>query len=228
MARIRWTSFRFVPVAMVGMVTMLGLAGCGRSDPNDRPAEPEPSPVPTAPAPRPLGPAQPSMAASPNGERTTAGALTAAIAFVTNGQALLDMDPAAVERTVRAGAAAETADAQVREIREGIAAVHAALASGTGPIRYRQAALATRVMASSPDRARVAVWHVAVLSRAGIAPPQAAWAISVVDLVWEVGGWKLVSEQVTPGPTPMTDNSAVPVTAAEIDAALDGFSPAGT
>ena len=217
---------RFLPVMMIGMVTVVGVAGCGHTDPKGHPVQPAPGST-TVPVPRPLGPAQPSLTAPNDGARTPAGARTAAIAFVTNGQGLLDVDSAAVERTVRAGAATETADAQVRDISARIASVHTVLASGTGPIHYRQAALATRIDAFTPDRARVAVWHVGVLSRAEIAPPQAGWAISVIDLIWEADGWKLVSEQVTPGPTPIPDHSAAPATATEIDAALDGFSPAG-
>lgn len=226
MDRTRRTAVRLVSVAVAGMVTLVGVAGCGHPEANRAPVHPVQGPT-AVPAPSPLGPAQPSESAPAMEQRSPGGALTAAVAFVTNGQALLDMDTAAVERAVRAGAATETADAQVRDIRDRIAAVHAALDSGTGPIRYRQAALATRIDAFTPERARVAVWHVGVLSRAEIAPPQAGWAISVVDLVWEDGGWKRASERVTPGPTPIPDNSAAPVNAAEIDAALDGFSRAG-
>jgi hypothetical protein len=145
------------------------------------------------------------------------------VADVTNGQALLDMDPADAERTVRDHAAAGTADAQVDDLQQRLAAVRRALAGGTGPIRYRQAVLATRVEAFLPPRARVAVWHVGVLSRAGVAPPQAGWAVSVVDLVWERGDWKLEHETVTAGPTPILDASAPPATAEQLEAALDGF-----
>jgi hypothetical protein len=71
----------------------------------------------------------------------------------------------------------------------------------------------------------VAVWHVGVLSRTGVAPPQAGWAVSVVDLVWERGDWKLEHETVTAGPTPILDASAPPATAEQLEAALDGFMP---
>jgi hypothetical protein len=227
MARtVRKTVIHLLPVAMIGMVTVVGVAGCGHPDPNGH-LRPAPGST-TVPASQRLGPARPSLADPDDGTRTSEGARTAAISFVTNGQALLEMDSAAVELTVRAEAATGTADVQVRDVSARIASVHTVLASGTGPIHYRQAALATRIDAFSPERARVAVWHVGVLSRAGIAPPQAGWATSVVDLVWEASGWKLASERVTPGPTPIPDHSAAPVTAAEIDAALDGFRPAGS
>ena len=74
-----------------------------------------------------------------------------------------------------------------------------------------------------PPRARVSVWHVGILSQAGVAPPQAGWAVSVVDLVWERDDWKLEQESVTAGPAPILDASAAPVTSEQLEAALDGF-----
>jgi hypothetical protein len=153
------------------------------------------------------------------------GAITAAVSFVTNGQALLDLDSGAAERTVREHATSATADAQVEDLRHRLAAIHRALAGGTGPIRYWQAVLATRIQAFTPGRSQVAVWHVGVLARAGVAPPQAGWAVSVVDLVWERDDWKLEHEAVTAGPAPMLDASAEPATNAQLAAALDGFGP---
>ncbi|MCA1847106.1 MAG: hypothetical protein LC792_28725 [Actinobacteria bacterium] len=135
------------------------------------------------------------------------------------------MDPLQAERTVREQAASVTADAQVEDLRQRLAAIHRTLAGGTGPIRYWQAVLATRVQAFGPDRAQVAVWHVGVLSRAGVAPPQAGWAVSMVDLVWERNDWKLQHEAVNAGPTPMLDASAAPATNEQLAAALDGFDP---
>ena len=75
----------------------------------------------------------------------------------------------------------------------------------------------------TPASARVAVWHVGIVSKAGIAPPQAGWAISVVDLAWEAGDWKLEHEAISPGPAPILDSSAPPATAEELDSALAGF-----
>jgi hypothetical protein len=154
---------------------------------------------------------------------TREGAVAAAVAFVTGGQALLDMDPVEAEQTVREQATAATADDQIADLRRLWATIHLALEGGTGPVRYWQAALATRIDHFAPPRARVSIWHVGVLSRAGIAPPQAGWAVSVVDLVWERDDWKLEHEAVTAGPAPMLDASAVPVTSEQLDAALDGF-----
>jgi hypothetical protein len=214
-----------IAIGAAAIVSVAGLAGCGSgSDIGDR----EPPRKPTAPpAPGPVGPgpARPFVASPSGSAPNRDGAVAAAVSFVTNGQALLDLDPVEAERTLREHAASATAEAQVGDLRQRLAAIHRALAGGTGPIRYWQAVLATRVQAFSPERAQVAVWHVGVLARAGVAPPQAGWAVSVVDLVWERGDWKLEHEAVTAGPAPMLDASAEPTSNAQLAAALDGFDP---
>ena len=176
---------------------------------------------------RPPGPTR-RVAGVPAGfARTPDGAVAAAAAFVTTGQALLDMDPLAVEKAVRQMAAAATADAQVDDLLGRLAAVRDTLAPGTGPVAYRQAAVSWRLAGFTPDRARVAVWNVGVLSRDGVAPPQAGWAVSTFDLVWERGDWRVWGETVAPGPAPLPDDSAPPATSAELSAALAGFADFG-
>ena len=160
--------------------------------------------------------------------RTRDGAVTAAASFVTTGQALLNMDPVSAERAVRQMAAAGTADEQVRGAREQLAAVRSALASGNGPVVFRQASIAARVVAWNPDRAEVEIWNVGVLSRAGVAPPQAGWAISTFDLVWERGDWRIWSETIAPGPAPVSDASAAPADSQGFVGALDGFIDLGS
>lgn len=155
--------------------------------------------------------------------RSEQGAVAAAASFVTTGQALLDMDPLAAEQAVRQMAASSTADAQVADVLARLAAVREALAPGRGPIVFRQAPVSWRVDGFSSDRARVAVWSVGVLSREGIAPPQAGWATSTFDLVWERGDWRIGAETVTPGPAPLLDDSAAPATSAQLATSLRGF-----
>ena len=103
--------------------------------------------------------------------------------------------------------------------------VRETLADGSGPMRYEQAVLATRLDAFDNDRARVSVWSVGVLSRLGVAAPQAGWTTSVFELVWERGDWKVWSESEAPGPAPELNKGAVPATSAEYDAALHNFQP---
>ena len=123
--------------------------------------------------------------------------------------------------------AADTADAQVTDVLAKLSAARAALSRGSGPIVYRQSVLAWRLEAFAPDRARVAIWNVGVLSRDGIAPPQASWAISTFDLVWERGDWRIWSEAISPGPAPILDDSTAPATSKQLDAALTGFTDFG-
>jgi hypothetical protein len=103
--------------------------------------------------------------------------------------------------------------------------LRAVLAPGNGPVQYQQAVLATRVEAVTADRARVLVWNVGVLSRAGVAAPQAGWTMSVLELVWERDDWKIWSETIAPGPAPALNAGATPATSEQLAAALDGFTP---
>lgn len=159
--------------------------------------------------------------------RTEQGAVAAAAAFVTTGQELLDMDPLAAEEAVRRMAASATAGAQVAEMLARLAAVRETLAPGTGPTVFRQSPISWRVDGFAPERARVAIWSVGVLSREGIAPPQAGWTTSTFDLVWERGDWRIWAETVTPGPAPLLDDSATPATSGKFAAALRGFTDFG-
>jgi hypothetical protein len=170
-----------------------------------------------------LGPAT-TIDGAPSGfARTDGGAVAAAVAYVTTGQDLLDMDPLAAEHAVRQMAAESTADQQVSRMLSDLRSVREMLRSGTGPIIYRQACLAARVDRLEGDEARVAIWNVGILSREGVASPQAGWQISTFDLVWERDDWRIRSEIVTPGPAPAMDASAVPATSAQLAAQLDGF-----
>jgi hypothetical protein len=153
------------------------------------------------------------------------GAVAAAAAFVTTGQALLDIDPLSAEAAVRQMASTGGADRQVRQALDDLSGLRDALRSGSGPIVFRQGILATRLVASTDAGATVEVWSVGVLARRGIAPPQAGWRTSRLELVWERGDWHLDSETVQPGPAPVLDDSVVPATAEQFVDAIDGFEP---
>ena len=159
--------------------------------------------------------------------RTPDGAVAAAASFVCNGQALLDMDPLSAEQAIRQISSSSTVDRQVADTLAKLQAARTQLAGGTGTTVYRQAAIAWRIDSFTPDRATVAIWDVGVLSRDGSAPPQASWAISRFELVWERGDWKVLDEAIAPGPAPILDNSAAPATAAQLASALTGFADFG-
>lgn len=156
---------------------------------------------------------------------TEAGAVAAAASFVATGQALIDMDPLATEDAVRQMATGATADRQVTRTLAALSQLRQVLRAGTGPVTVHQAAMATRLERFGAGRARVAVWNVTVLARDGIAPPQAGWKVSTYELVWERDDWRIDAETVTPGPAPVLDDSTPPATSAQLDSALDGFSP---
>ena len=139
------------------------------------------------------------------------------------------MGPAEVESAIRTMAAEGAADAQLADTTTRLTAARSALAGSTAPIEYHQAILATRVDAYTPERTRVSVWNVGVLSREGVAsPPQAGWTISTFDLVWERGDWKVWAETIVPGPAPITNNAAMPATSAQLRERLAGFTDYGT
>jgi hypothetical protein len=157
--------------------------------------------------------------------RSEAGARSAAANYVLTGQVLLGLAPTEVPGAVRVFAAAASVDTQVSDAQEQLRHLRGVLVDGSGPIRYVQAVLATRVDAYSPQRARVSVWSVGVLARAGAAPPQAGWTVSTFELVWERQDWKVWSETITPGPAPLLNGAVKPAGNEEFDRSLNGFVP---
>lgn len=156
-----------------------------------------------------------------------AGAVAAAATFVTTGQALIDLDPLSAEEAVRQMAAEATADRQVAQTLAELERLRDVLRDGTGRITIRQSAVAAHVELFEAGRARVAVWNVSVLTREGIAAPQAGWRISTFDLIWERSDWRIAAETINPGPAPLLDDSVAPATSAQLVSALEGFTPVG-
>ncbi|MDP9335451.1 MAG: hypothetical protein M3Q30_19390 [Actinomycetota bacterium] len=171
------------------------------------------------------GPARYSHGIPAGFARSKDGARTAAAAYVLTGQVLIDLPPTAVDAAVRLMSSAGSADVQVSTTEQQLEQLRAVLAPGTGLTRYLQAVVATRVDAFTPDRARVSLWNVGVLSRIGVAAPQAGWTTSTFDLVWERGDWKVWSETISPGPAPALNGGAAPATSDELEAKLEGFTP---
>ncbi len=157
--------------------------------------------------------------------RSETGAQAAAVSYVMTGQTLIDLPPTRVADAVRMMAAAASADRQVDEANEELGHLRDVLADGSGPIRFLQSVLATRIDAFSRSRARVSVWSVGVLSRSGAVQPQAGWTTSTFEFVWERGDWKVWSETIAPGPTPSLNAGAAPASSRELDRALNGFTP---
>lgn len=172
-----------------------------------------------------LGPRSYSEGIPAGFSHTKDGARAAGVAYLLTGHRLIELVPTRVAAAVRSMAANGSADAQVAEADEQLRRLRETLADGTGPTRYLQAVLASRVDAFTSERARVSVWSVGVLSRTGVAQPQAGWSISTFELVWERSDWRIWSETTTPGPAPELNASVVPASAAQLDQALLGFTP---
>ena len=214
---------RLVAASAVAFVLGMAVRGYVSDDPPAKSGGgPEEQLTSTAPTP---GPRE-YVDGIPSGfARTSDGARAAAVHFVLTGQTLIGMVPTRVPDAIRSMAASGAADAQVTEAQEQLRHLRDRLAGGSAPIRYVQSILASRVDAFAPDRARVSVWSVGVLSRTGVAQPQSGWTTSTFELVWEREDWRIWDNTIAPGPTPALNASALPSSAEQLDQALVGFTP---
>jgi hypothetical protein len=157
-------------------------------------------------------------------ERSRAGARSAALAYTTTlAQRLLYLEPDDAAVAIRAVTAQASADAITAKAVDELRTARKPLASGTGATWWVVQPLAARIDAYEPDRARISVWLVHVLSRRGVAVPQSSWSTESVELVWERGDWRLWASTSTAGPTPVLDGSDMPANAAQLDGQLAGF-----
>jgi hypothetical protein len=124
---------------------------------------------------------------------------------------------------VVATSAAGAIEADPAEVVRAVGEAQAALAAGQGDTWWSIAPLAVRVDAYDHDRARVSVWVVRVLSRAGVAAAQSSWVTTTLELVWERDDWRVWSSADAQGPTPVLDGADPPSTAAGLNERLQGF-----
>ena len=180
----------------------------------------------TKPAPR-------STSAGPNVERdgllagfthNQAGALTAATTYVREGQRVFDLPPAGRTAALRSIAASAAADGFVADQAAQLAELDGAAQRGTGPLTWMVAVLATRMDAYTPERARVSLWRVGILSVDGMTSPLAEWTTVDYELVWEAGDWRIWSETQVPGPTPLGDPNQTLTSPSQWRAELNGYS----
>jgi len=101
------------------------------------------------------------------------------------------------------------------------AQIAARLASGSS-LYLGSWLLGYRVWSYSPDRARVAVWNVGVMtSTVGVVPP--TYSTTTCTLRWVDGDWKISHSRVSPGPTPPSSASITQAQATTFTAAADQF-----
>ncbi len=218
-----------VAVAVLGAflagVVAAGLIGSTPS-PGERPAD----------LPRP--PADAGDVDGGSGDSATAGAATgftrseegareAAIAYATASQRWLHLSDDELEAAVRALSSEDAAERLVQEVVAEVSLARDALVRSAGPVWWLVRPLAWRLENYSPERARVAVWTVSVLSAADVAVPQADWLTVTVELVWEAGDWRVDDVRDTPGPTPMVGVRDQPWQPEPFDDALAGFERLG-
>lgn len=108
-----------------------------------------------------------------------------------------------------------------------LADARASLSSDASQIVWLVSPLGSRVEAHSPERARISVWVVRVVSsgtsEAGGVRPVAAWSTLTVDLTWRDNKWWVWSVSSLPGPAPSLSNTVAPASATEFTARLAGF-----
>ncbi|MGO9876134.1 MAG: hypothetical protein ACLPVY_20360 [Acidimicrobiia bacterium] len=218
------------PLAVIAVVSAAFLAGIavrGLVGPSSSPsAAHDGRSTPAATAPEPDAKRVGLHDGMPAGfARSKDGARAAAVAYVLTGQVLIDLSPARMDAAVRAMSSTATADMQVATAQQQLDQLRQVLAPGTGPTSYLQAVLATRVDTFAPSRAEVSVWNVGVLSRVGVAAPQAGWDTSAFELVWERSDWRVRSETISAGPAPALNAGVAPATAETLAADLNGFTP---
>ena len=148
-----------------------------------------------------------------------------AVSWVLNGQVLLDAGDGAGS-LIDTMLASDATSLRAR-VLAGLDALRRTSGGDTTGIRFRQAALSTRVDSSDGTAAVVEVWWVGVVSIAGALPPTASWSTSTVMLTNTDGRWFIADETTTQGPSPLPSSSAAAVTSEELDTRLQGFTPWG-
>jgi hypothetical protein len=204
---------RALAAAVLG-AALVGAGARGLVTPSDRP---RPAAGTTSTA-SPAGPVTATAFA-----RTRGGAVAAATSDVRQGQRLLGLPTDERVTALQAMASDAAAPAYVAEQTQQLSNLDGVAARGRGPLTWDVSVLAWRLDAYTPERARVSVWRVGVLSVAGLTAPLAEWTTVVYELVWERREWRIWSESQSPGPTPLGHPSEPPSTPEQLRTALAGF-----
>lgn len=160
--------------------------------------------------------------------RSRQGAVEVALGLASAPQRWMYLSDADLTEDVRTIASRQSADRLTAEIVAEVRLARDALRRSPGRVWWIVRPLAWRVETFAADRARVSVWTVSVLSAADVAVPQADWATTAVDLVWEDNAWRLLASRDTPGPTPRLGGRDAAWEPEPFDTALEGFHRVGT
>jgi hypothetical protein len=156
-------------------------------------------------------------------ERSEAGAVSAALAYMAAPQAWLYMTDDEVRSAVASVAVAEIAERLGTAVVAEVSAARSELANSTGPVWWIVHPLAWRVDGLEPLRATVSVWGFSLLSAADVAVPQTEWATTTLELRWTQNSWRVASVTDTVGPTPAVGPKDQPWEPEPLDDALEGF-----
>jgi hypothetical protein len=208
-----------------------------------RPAPPSIATAPPAIAPASTPPSSPAAAAAlpaaaavgvgpstvvdgvPMGyAHSPAGAEAAAVGFLRLDGALVAMSDEAASAAKRVIASSSAADALVADVVAKLDTLRQGYPGGT--TLFRIGVLATRVAPSGPDRVRIEIWHVGVVSPP-VGLPYEDWATQRYELVWERGDWRDAGEASTAGPRPLPEPQVSPSGPGQLEASLAGFAPVG-
>ncbi len=158
--------------------------------------------------------------------RTSAGAVSAAAAYVGSLDGRVLLDPAALSQRL-----AEIASPEAREglVRAYVAAAEQArkqLGVGTAPepvVIIRASPVGYRVDRFAPSAATVSIWRVGIVGSGATAEPKQSWRTETVSLVWQDKAWKVAALRSAPGPTPPLASSAATSEAAELFTSIPEF-----
>lgn len=167
------------------------------------------------------------VAGSPTPDRSESGAVATALVVAGAPQAWLYLADPDLEAAVRRVATSDASDRLVDDVVGEVGVVRDALARSPGRVWWVVRPLASRVDSYTPDRAQVSVWTVTILSAADVAMPQSDWFITVLDLRWEGGAWRLAATSESAGPTPQLGGRDEVWEPEPFDETLAGFERVG-
>lgn len=157
---------------------------------------------------------------------TSTGAVTAAVNWVASFPRLMRLNPLSLQNTLidlmsQAGAATG-----VDEAVEDYFELYDALGPEFRERVWIESPLQTSLGARTDTTSQVSVWSVVVT---GGGPDDetvvSIWRTHRIDLVWERGDWKIDAVEILEGPTPITNDLALPAAAAEFEQ-VDSWIPA--
>ena len=216
-----------VVAAVAAAMVIATVVLLGRGDGKQPPPTPPPPPgvfPPSPPPPAGVGPTTVVDGVAMGYAHSPAGAEAAAVGFLRLDSALVGMSDEAASAAKRVIASSGAAEALVADVVAKLGALRKGYPGGA--TLYRIGVLASRVSPANPDRVRVELWHVGVISPPA-AMPYEEWATQRYELVWERDDWRVAGEASTPGPRPLPLLRGEPSGPGQLEAALVGFGPVG-